>query len=130
MNVATIPPDHVWANEVLPVERQLRSSLTEALGNFPTRCEMDTPDLSLIVQPLEGDRFIVVGRRFLPASLQPVGPDTLRPDPAVEQWQVGLARYYGRDWALSNIGHAADTILDDFAPAVFAREWQLHHCSR
>jgi len=109
---------------------QLRATIAEALGSYPRRGEVEAPDLSLIVQPLDGDRLLVLGRRAL-ATLQRPG---VRQSPFVaadlERWEVGLSREYRRDWALSDVAHAAETILDDFAPAVFAREWRLHHCDR
>lgn len=128
MNVETLPPDHVWERPLSPAADQMRIALHQALGNWPTRCEVDAVDLSLIVQPLEGERFIVVGRRALAGLQRPGGSSTAFVD--ADRWEVGIVRYYGRAWAIGDPGHAAEAILDDFAPAVFVREWQLHHCDR
>jgi len=130
MSVDTlVPPDHVWERPLYPLVEQTRYALMNALGPAPVRCEVGDAEMSLIVQPLDNERCMIVGKRAFTALHRPRGRDD-RPFVDADCWEVGIVRYYGREWATSDFAHAAETILDDFALEVFVREWQQHHCER
>lgn len=111
-----------------PIAAQLVDAITAATGASPTTCHAGDRDLRLTVTPLDPKRVIVLGERYLDDFAPLQGRDAS--GAPLCAWHVSLARYYQRAWMTADVGHAAETILADFAPAVFQREAYQHHTRR
>ncbi|ODS99865.1 MAG: hypothetical protein ABS52_19480 [Gemmatimonadetes bacterium SCN 70-22] len=113
---------------VPPLATQLGWALAEAIGPHPETCHASDAALRLTVTPLDATRVIVLGERLLDEFV-PRDDGDAGGNPH-GGWYASLARYYDRAWIAVDYGNAAETILEDFAPAVFAREAYQHHTLR
>ncbi len=120
--------DHVATQRLVPLADHLRLTLSEAIGTHPTTCYARDRDLSLTVTPLDAKRVVVLGERILVDFAPLCGRDAA--GTPLYAWHVSIARYYDRAWVAADFHHAAETILEDFARAVFEREAYQHQTLR
>lgn len=124
----TAPVEHIAVHPVTPLAVGLPLVLREAIDTHAVVSYARDRLLSLRVRRLDKTRLIVLGERILDDFAPLQGRDA-EGKPLCE-WHVSIARYYDIAWVRADFDHAAETILEDFAPAVFEREAYQHQTLR